>query len=66
MGVRRHPQTKDQLRWVFVKVGIPGLVAIFVALLVLLAALLALGLLLDSSRPDTGFLDLWRDEFMAS
>ncbi len=65
MRIRRHPQTKDQLRWVFVKVGIPGLVGIFVALLALLAALLALGLQLDSARPGTGYLELWRDQLMA-
>ena len=64
MGSRRHPQTRDRLRWIFVKVGILGLLGIFVALLVFAAAVLALALTLDSARPGAGFLELWKDELM--
>ena len=60
----RHPQTRDQLRWIFVKVGLVGLIAIFVALLALAAGLLALILTISSARPGIGFLALWKDEAM--
>lgn len=65
MRTRRHPQSRDWLRWAFVKVGVVGLVAIFVAILTVAAAALALGLALDSPRSGNGFLALWKDEFMA-
>ena len=46
----RHPKTRDRLRWLLVKVGLLGLSAIFVGLLGLVAAALALGLLVDGSE----------------
>lgn len=58
-----HPRSKDQLRWVFARVGLLGLVAIFVALVALAAAVLALILVLASARGG-GFLTLWKEEGM--
>ncbi|MGD9736603.1 MAG: hypothetical protein AB7V58_13530 [Solirubrobacterales bacterium] len=46
------------------KVGLAGLIAIFLALLALAAALLALALAIASARPGVGFLALWKDELM--
>ncbi len=59
----RHPRTSDGLRWLLVRYGLLGLTLIFVALLALTAAVLALVLVLDSSG--AGFFALWRDEAMA-
>jgi hypothetical protein len=52
------------LRWLFVRVGIAGLIGIFIALLVVAALLLSLALTLDSARPGVGFLTLWKEELM--
>jgi hypothetical protein len=30
MPSRRHPQTRDHLRWLLVRLGLPGLAAAFV------------------------------------
>lgn len=60
---KRHPRTSDRLRWLLVRLGIPRLTAIFVALLAVFAAALALALDLDGAG--SGFLALWRDEAMA-
>lgn len=65
VGRSRHPLNRDRLRWVFAKVGIPGLIALFVLLLVSAAAILAVALTLDSSRSDAGFLVLWKEELMS-
>jgi hypothetical protein len=64
VGARRHPQSRDRLRWLFVKVGIPGLIAIFVALMVVAALLLTLVLTLATARPGVGFFTVWKDELM--
>lgn len=48
----------------FVRVGIAGLVGIFVLLLVLAAAVLALALTWDPSQSGLGFLALWKNELM--
>ena len=64
MPGRRHPQTRDRLRWLLVRLGLPGLTLAFIGLLALLAGVLALVLTLDSSE-DASFLTLWRDEAMA-
>jgi hypothetical protein len=61
---RPHPRHADRLRWFLVKFGVVGLTGIFVALLILAAALLALGLTVDSGRWGA-FPGLWRDEGMA-
>lgn len=61
MPSRRHPRTRDRLRWLLVHLGFVGLTGVFVALLGLLAALLAL--CLDGAT--SGFLSHWRDETMA-
>jgi hypothetical protein len=63
-GSSRHPRRRDRLRWLLVKLGIPGLIASFVALLAVLAALLALVLTISADSA-TGFPELWRDEAMA-
>lgn len=64
IGRSHHPLNRDRLRWVFAKVGIAGLIALFVLLLVSAAALLAVFLMLDSSRSQVGFLVLWKEELM--
>ncbi|HST69366.1 MAG TPA: hypothetical protein VLI94_06885 [Solirubrobacterales bacterium] len=64
MPRRRHPQTRDRLRWLLVRLGLLGLTISFIGLLVLLAAALALVLTLDGDG-SAGFLELWRDEAMA-
>jgi hypothetical protein len=61
MPKRRHPRTRDRLRWLLVRLGFVGLTAVFVVVICLLAALLAL--CLDGAT--SGFLSLWRDETMA-
>lgn len=64
MSRRRHPQTRDRLRFLLVRLGLPGLTAAFVGLLALFAAALALVLVLDGDG-SSGFFPLWRDEAMA-
>jgi len=64
MARRRHPQTRDHLRFLLVRLGLPGLTAAFVGILALLAAILALVLTLDGGG-SSGFFPLWRDEAMA-
>lgn len=64
MGSGGHPQVKDRLRWIFLKIRIPGLILIFIAILALAAALLALILELDSARQGAGFLTVWKEESM--
>jgi hypothetical protein len=64
MPRKRHPQTRDRLRWLLVRLGLPGLTLAFVGLLALLAAVLALLLAIDGDGPG-GVLTLWRDEAMA-
>jgi hypothetical protein len=59
-----HPRHADRLRHFLVRYGPLRLTAIFILLLVMVAALLALGLAIDSG--DRGsFFGLWRDEGMA-
>jgi len=64
MTGRRHPQTRDRLRWLLVRLGLFGLTVSFIGLLALLAAVLALVLSLDGDGT-SGFFALWRDEAMA-
>lgn len=63
MRKRRHPQTRDRLRWLLVRLGFLGLTTVFIALIALLAAFLAAVLALDHAT--SGFLALWRNEVMA-
>jgi hypothetical protein len=63
MPNRRHPWTRDRLRWLLVRLGFVGLTAVFVGVLALFAALLAL--VLSISGETAGFPSLWRDEAMA-
>ncbi|HEY2717767.1 MAG TPA: hypothetical protein VGI73_16265 [Solirubrobacterales bacterium] len=64
MGARRHPQSRDQLRSLFVKIGTPTLIAILLGLMVGAALLFALVLALASARPGAGFFTVWKDELM--
>jgi hypothetical protein len=62
MPGRRHPRTRDRLRWLLVRLGLVGLTAAFVGAIAILAALLAMVLAIAG---EADFPSLWRDEVMA-